>query len=87
MIATEPAYVVFERRYYIFEEFGPYSAIMNVLPTYFLVAAWPLAIGCVSFVYSCESLGFLAEVAQVAADYSQQGLSIFSTSGVVSSGS
>ncbi|KAH9954953.1 GPCR fungal pheromone mating factor [Russula dissimulans] len=53
------AYVVSGRRYIIFEDFGPYIFIVNTPPAYYLFHAWPVAIGCVSFVYSCETIYIL----------------------------
>jgi len=53
------AHVVFEYRYFIFEDYGPLYAIIDVLPAYFLVELWPLAIGCVSFVYSSTTIYIL----------------------------
>jgi len=53
------AYVVSGRRYVIFEDFGPYIFIVNTPPAYFLFSAWPLAIGCVSFVYSSMTIYIL----------------------------
>ncbi|KAI9509914.1 STE3-domain-containing protein [Russula earlei] len=48
-IAAE--YVVSGHRYNLFEDFGPVFAILVTPPSFFLFYAWPLAVGCVSFVY------------------------------------
>jgi len=50
-------YIVSGHRYNLFEDFGPSYSIVNMPPSYFLFYAWPLMIGCVSFVYSCECPG------------------------------
>jgi len=49
-IITE--YIISGHRYNLFEDFGPDFEIVNMPPSYFLFFAWPLVIGCVSFVYS-----------------------------------
>jgi len=46
------AYMVSGHRYDLYEDFGPFPSIVNMPPSFFLVYAWPLVIGCVSFVYS-----------------------------------
>ncbi|KAI9509915.1 STE3-domain-containing protein [Russula earlei] len=50
------AYIVTGHRYNLFEDFGPFPAIVNRLPSYFLVYAWPLVIGCVSFIYCARTI-------------------------------
>jgi len=49
-------YVVSGHRYNIFEDFGPQFAIVNMPPAYFLFFTWPIAIGCVSFVYCVRTI-------------------------------
>jgi pheromone a factor receptor len=44
-------YIVSGHRYNIFEDFGPSFSIVLMPPSFFLFYAWPVAIGCVSFVY------------------------------------
>jgi len=44
-------YIVSGHRFNLYEDFGPsYSAVLRP-PTFFLIYAWPLVIGCVSLVY------------------------------------
>jgi pheromone a factor receptor len=47
-------YIVSENRYNIFEDFGPYLSNWVTPPAFFLVFAWPVAIGVVSFFYCGE---------------------------------
>ncbi|KII83813.1 hypothetical protein PLICRDRAFT_119070 [Plicaturopsis crispa FD-325 SS-3] len=48
--------VVQGHRFDIMENIGCYPTIYNTLPAYFLVFMWPVALGCVSFVYSAMTL-------------------------------
>ena len=41
-------------RYTIYEDFGPAISNALMLPTIFLVHAWPLVIGIISLFYSSE---------------------------------
>jgi hypothetical protein len=50
-------YIVSGHRYNIFEDFGPSFSIVLMPPSFFLFYAWPVAIGCVSFVYCGECPG------------------------------
>jgi pheromone a factor receptor len=52
-------YVVSGHRYNIFEDFGPCLSIVLTPPTFYLYYAWPVAIGCVSFVYCGEYPGLV----------------------------
>ena len=45
------AYIVQGHRFDIFEQVGCYPHVVNTLPSYFLVAMWPLVIGFISAVY------------------------------------
>jgi pheromone a factor receptor len=47
-------YVVSPNCYNIFEDFGPFVSSWATLPAFFLVFAWPVAIGAVSLFYSSE---------------------------------
>ncbi|KAI0276604.1 GPCR fungal pheromone mating factor [Russula brevipes] len=49
-------YVVSGSRYAIFEDIGPYPVTVNMPPAYFLVWAWPAAIGAVSVVYGVRTI-------------------------------
>ncbi|KAH9964939.1 pheromone A receptor-domain-containing protein [Russula dissimulans] len=49
-------YVVSGHRYNLYEDFGPEFAMVNMPPTYFLFFAWPIVIGCVSFVYCVRTI-------------------------------
>jgi pheromone a factor receptor len=44
-------YIVADYRYNIFEDIGPFPSTWDTLPTFFLVLAWPVAIGAVSLFY------------------------------------
>jgi len=48
-------YVVSGRRYLLFEDFCPYPATVGMLPSFFLVLAWPVAISVISFVYGVRA--------------------------------
>jgi pheromone a factor receptor len=52
--ADEIEYVVAANRYIIFEDIGPFPSMWDTLPTFFLVLAWPVAIGAVSLFYCGE---------------------------------
>ena len=45
------AYIVQGHRFDIFEQVGCYPHVVNMLPSYFLVAMWPLLIGLISAIY------------------------------------
>ena len=45
------AYIVQGRRFYILEQVGCFPSTVNTLPTYFLVAMWPILIGIISAIY------------------------------------
>ncbi|KAH9964859.1 pheromone A receptor-domain-containing protein [Russula dissimulans] len=49
-------YVVSGHRYNIFQDFGCEFAMVNMPPTYVLFFAWPIVIGCVSFVYCIRTI-------------------------------
>ncbi|KAI0283496.1 GPCR fungal pheromone mating factor [Russula brevipes] len=49
-------YVVSGHRYDIFEDVGPYPVTVNMPPAYFLVWAWPAAIGAVSAIYGVRTI-------------------------------
>ncbi|KAI0274469.1 pheromone A receptor-domain-containing protein [Russula aff. rugulosa BPL654] len=44
-------YIVSANRYNIFEDIGPFPSTWVTLPAFFLVIAWPVVIGAVSFFY------------------------------------
>lgn len=44
-------YIVSMNRYDIYEDFGPNVSFWVTLPAFFLVLAWPVAIGTVSLFY------------------------------------
>lgn len=50
-------YMISFHRFTIFEDFGPVFSNALVVESIFLFAAWPVAIGCVSFVYCGGCLG------------------------------
>jgi len=44
-------YIVSGHRFNLYEDFGPAYAVVLMPPTFVLIYAWPVAIGCVSLVY------------------------------------
>jgi len=43
--------VVSGHRYNLFEDFGPYPVVVDMVPSYFLVFGWPVAINAIALVY------------------------------------
>ena len=56
--SDEIDYIVSANRYNIFEDIGPFSSTWVILPAFFLVLAWPVVIGAVSFFYCGEYSSF-----------------------------
>jgi hypothetical protein len=53
-LIIDPDTIVQGHRFDILEDIGCQPTTYNTLPAYFLYYAWPIGIGAVSFVYSCE---------------------------------
>ena len=65
--------VVSGHRYDLFEDFGPYPSIVNMVPSYFLVFGWPVAINAISLVYAGERLGSASRFGAIAHQHSSHG--------------
>jgi hypothetical protein len=68
--------VVSGHRYNLFEDFGPYRSVVDMVPSYFLVFGWPVAINAISLVYAGERLGSASRFGAIAHQHSQGHLCI-----------
>jgi len=54
-------YIVSGHRFNLYEDFGPAYAVVLMPPTFFLIYAWPVIIGCISLVYCVLTIVTLAK--------------------------